>query len=222
MVHLSAEGPSCLWFDRNDWFLGRSYYCHLCEKGYNTDKFDHYPRIQRCCVVHRLKDCSDCKLHCFADRPVRRATPATHVNVRCKVTGVRTTMSFRHPTAMWQTPQRTQCALTYTPVRSAVNKINLWKSSRKRQRPHKCWAYFCKTFKDCVDIDIHKCFMQPVGEEESSNDLRLPVKRPCRSRAPRRAFHALGLLDRNVLSDSYSEEENWEKVNRAKLPPYFV
>ena len=64
--------------------------------------------------------------------------------------------------------------------------------------------------------------MQPEGEEESSNDLGLPVKRPCRSRAPRRAFHALGLLDRNVLSDSYSEEENWEKVNRAKLPPYFV
>ena len=123
---------------------------------------------------------------------------------------------------MWQTPQRRQCALTYTPVRIDVNKINLWKSRRKRQRPHKWWAYFCKTFKDCVDIDIHKCFVRPVGEEESSNDLGLQVKRPCRSRAPRRAFHVLGLLDRNVSSDSYSEEENWEEVNGAKLPPYFV
>ena len=64
--------------------------------------------------------------------------------------------------------------------------------------------------------------MQPVGAEESSNALGLPVKRPCRSRAPRRASHALGLLDRNVSSDSYSEEENWEEVNQAKLPPYFV
>lgn len=64
--------------------------------------------------------------------------------------------------------------------------------------------------------------MQPVGEEESSNDLGLQVKRPCRSRAPRRAFHALGLLDRNVSSDSYSVEENWKEVNGAKLPPYFV
>ena len=128
---------------------------------------------------------------------------ATHVNVRCKVTGVRTTISFWHPTVMWQTPQRPQCALTYTPVRSAVNKINLWKSRRKRQRPHKRWAYLCKTFKDCVDIEIHKCFMQPVGAEESSNALGLPVKRPCRSRAPRRASHALGLLDRNVSSVSY-------------------
>ena len=70
-------------------------------------------------------------------------------------------------------------------------------------------------------MDIHKCFMQPVGEGESSNDLGLPVKRPCRSRAPRRAPHALGLLDRNVSSDSCSEED-WEEVNRAKLPPYFV
>ena len=104
---------------------------------------------------------------------------------------------------MWQTPQRPQCALTYTPVRSAVNKINFWKSRRKRQRPHKCWAYLCKTFTDCVDIEIHKCFMQPVGAEESSNALGLPVKRPCRSRAPRRASHALGLLDRNVSSGSY-------------------
>jgi len=25
-----------------------------------------------------------------------------------------------------------------------------------------------------------------------------------------------------ALSDSYSEEENLEEVNRAKLPPYFV
>ena len=64
--------------------------------------------------------------------------------------------------------------------------------------------------------------MQPVGEEESSNDLGLEVNRPCRSRSPRRAFHALGLLDRNVSSDGYSEEENWEEVNRAKLPPYFA
>lgn len=50
--------------------------------------------------------------------------------------------------------------------------------------------------------------MQPLGEEESSNDLGLPVKRPCRSCAPRRASHAVGLLDGNVSSDSYSEEEN--------------
>ena len=107
-------------------------------------------------------------------------------------------------------------------MRSDVNKINLWKSRRKRQRPNKCWAYFCKTFKDCVDIDIHKCFVQPAGEEESSNDLGLQVKRPCRSREPRRAFHALGLPDRKVSSDSYGEEENWEEVNRAKSPPYFV
>ena len=113
-----------------------------------------------------------------------------------------------------------QRSCTYTPVRSDVNKINLWKSGRKRQRPHKCWAYFCKTFKDCADI--HKCFVQSVGEEESFNDLGLQVKGPCRSRAPRRAFHAFGLLDRNVSSDSYSEEENWEEVNGAKLPPYFV
>ena len=52
-------------------------------------------------------------------------------------------------------------------------------------------------------MEIHKCFMQPVGAEESSDALGLPVKRPSRSRAPRRASHALGLLDRNVSSDSY-------------------
>ena len=204
MVHLSAERPSFLWFDLNDWFLGRGYYCHLCEKGYNTDKFDHYPCILRRCVGRKLKDCGDYKLHRLADRPVRRATkcPATHVNVPSR-SGI-------------------QRSCTYTPVRSDVNKINLWKSGRKRQRPHKCWAYFCKTFKDCADIGIHKCFVQSVGEEESFNDLGLQVKGPCRNRAPRRAFHAFGLLDRNVSSDSYSEEENWEEVNGAKLPPYFV
>ena len=58
--------------------------------------------------------------------------------------------------------------------------------------------------------------MQPMGEEESSNDLGLPVKRPRRSGAPRRASHAVGLLDRNVSSDSYSEEENWEEVFRVR------
>ena len=61
-----------------------------------------------------------------------------------------------------------------------------------------------------------------MGEEESSNDLGLPVKRPRRSGAPPRASHAVGLLDRNVSADTYSEEENWKEVNRAKLPPYFV
>ena len=122
---------------------------------------------------------------------------ATRVNVRCKVTGVRTTISFWHPTVMWQTPQRPQGALTYTPVRSAVNKL-IRESRRKRQRPNKFWEYFCKTFKDCVDIYIHKCFIKPVGEEESSSDVGLPIKRPGRSRTPRRASHAVGLLDRNV------------------------
>ena len=76
--------------------------------------------------------------------------------------------------------------------------INLWESRRKRQRPNKFWEYFCKTFKDCVDIYIHKCFIKPVGEEESSSDVGLPIKRPGRSRTPRRASHAVGLLDRNV------------------------
>ena len=52
--------------------------------------------------------------------------------------------------------------------------------------------------------------MQPVGEEESSNDFGLPVKRPCRSRALGRASHTVGPLDRNVSSDNYSEEENWK------------
>ena len=64
--------------------------------------------------------------------------------------------------------------------------------------------------------------MQHVGVEESSNDVGLPVKRRCLSRAPRRASHAVGFLDRNVSSHNYCEEENWEEVNRAKLPPYFV
>ena len=113
------------------------------------------------------------------------------------------------------------CAYLYS-CEECRKQINLWKSRRKRQRPNKCWAYFWKTFKDCVDIDIHKCFMKPVGGEESSSDVGLPIKRPCRSRAPRRASHGVRFLDRKVSSDNYSEEENWEEVNGAKLPPYFV
>ena len=180
----------------NDWFVGT---CHLCDKGYNTDNSDHYPCIQRRCMDRNKKIAviTSCTASLIDPCVAPPKCPATHVNVSYAVTCVRTTISFWHPTVMWQTPQRPQGALTYTPVRSAVNKL-IRESRRKRQRPNKFWEYFCKTFKDCVDIYIHKCFIKPVGEEESSSDVGLPIKRPGRSRTPRRASHAVGLLDRNV------------------------
>ena len=109
----------------------------------------------------------------------------SHVNVLFTVGFITTIIAFLHQTAMWQTVQRPQCAVTS--CKSCRDQMNLWKSRGKRQRPHKCWGYVCKTFKDWVDIDIHKCFMQPVGVEESSNDVGLPVKHLCLSHAPRRA-----------------------------------
>ena len=187
-------------FDLNDWFLGRSYYCHLCEKVYNTDNFDHYPCIQHRCVDRKQKDCGDYKLHRLADRPVSRAAqlscntcPRTLYCHRCYDNHL-VLAPNGHVTDSAKTSGR---AYLYT-CEECRKQINLWKSRRKRQRPNKFWEYFCKTFKDCVDIYIHKCFIKPVGEEESSSDVGLPIKRPGRSRTPRRASHAVGLLDRNV------------------------
>lgn len=156
----------------------------------------------------KQKDCGDYKFHSLADRPVRRATKSTYV-IRSSVLG--------QPSRSGTQRSCDRLLKDLYSCEECRKQINLWKSRRKRQRPHKCWAYLCKAFKDCVEIDIHKCFMQPVGEEECSNDVGLPAKRPCHSRAPRRASHAVVLLDRNLSSENYSEENNWEEANRAKL-----
>lgn len=107
----------------------------------------------------KQKDCGDYKLHRLADRPVSRAAqlscntcPRTLYCHRCYDNHL-VLAPNGHVTDSAKT---SVCAYLYS-CEECRKQINLWKSRRKRQRPHKCWVYFCKTFKDRIDIDIHNC-----------------------------------------------------------------
>ena len=64
--------------------FGRSYYCHVCDKGYDHEDFEYHPCVKRRCVACKQKDCRDYRaiLSSF-DKPPRPTQVPCLVCHRC-------------------------------------------------------------------------------------------------------------------------------------------
>ena len=128
-------------------FLNRSYYCIECERGFNTnDKANHICQGRRCSACGRF-NCEDY---------VRGTRPTEYCNLcNCKFYGA---YCKRHHVVTKQCQSvKTcfKCQAQYTVVPN---------------RRHKCGVAKCPVCNNLVNINDHRCFIQPVKEKEEEEE----------------------------------------------------
>ena len=124
-------------------FVIRSYYCLDCERGFNTnDKANNSCQGKRCSACGRF----DCQDYVRGTRPTEYCTRG-----HCKFYGA---YCKRHHVVTKQCQSvKTclKCRIQYTVV---------------PDRRHKCGHAKCPVCQEWVSIQDHKCYIQPVVEEE--------------------------------------------------------
>ena len=120
-------------------FLNTSYYCHLCDKAFNTDDPENHPcqgRACRACGEHQCPDrfkkativCKDC--HCL----------------------------LRGPSCLDQHTSSGYCAKFTT--------CSICCARYKTGKVHSCGEAKCPSCGKMEDLTIHQCHIQPEEEEE--------------------------------------------------------
>ena len=198
--------------------MGRSYYCHVCDKGYDHEDFEYHPCVKRRCVACKQKDCGDYRaiLSNF-DKPPR---PTQVTCLVCHRNFYRPHCEQNHLTRSpkGNAAKITENVCTYLQkCPDCCKLVDRWKTRRKRHRPHVCETFMCKTCKGFDRVANHRCFMQPVVDPDPTDPL--PAKRSCPT-APRHAAHAVHFLSANEDSSDDPQEE--DKAPSSTLPPYFV
>ena len=124
-------------------FLNRSYYCIECQRGFNTnDKANHICQGRRCSACGRF-DCEDY---------VRGTRPTDYCSLcHCKFYGP---FCKRHHVVTKQCQSVKTCLKCQAQYTVVPN------------RRHKCGFAKCPVCDDWVNINDHKCYIQPVVHEE--------------------------------------------------------
>ena len=124
-------------------FVNRSYYCLDCERGFNTDDSTNHS-----CQGHRCSACGrfDCQDYVRGTRPTDYCTlcHCKFYGAYCKRHHVVTKQCQSVKTCL-------KCQAQYTVV---------------PKRRHKCGYAKCSVCHEWVSINDHRCYIQPVAEEE--------------------------------------------------------
>ena len=128
-------------------FLNRSYYCHHCDRAFNTNNVaNHSCQGRRCSSCGRF-DCEDYE---------RGTRPAEYCNLcHCKFFGV---YCKRHHVVTKQCQSVKTCLKCQAQYTVVPN------------RRHKCGFAKCPVCDDWVNINDHKCYIQPVKEKEEEEE----------------------------------------------------
>ena len=129
-------------------FLNTSYYCHQCNKAFNTNDPDNHPcqgQTCRACGGHQCPDrfkkptllCKDC--HCL----------------------------FRGPSCLDQHKLSGYCA-KYLTCPTCCSRFN-------REKEHECFKAKCPSCGEMENLKEHQCYIQPEEEEEDGLEPALFV-----------------------------------------------
>ena len=173
-------------------FVNRSYWCSLCEKGFNIDDAKHHPCEGRSCHSCNRTDCPNYK---------RNGHPTLICDwCHCRFYGAN---CFQHHLTTKQCQSHKTCLKCYA-------HYNVIKGKR-----HRCGFATCPSCRQVVDIRTHKCFIQPHVEKESQPEMdeegneKQPLPPPLFVWAD---IEAMQLADRqfepNMLCYRTSESEN--------------
>ena len=130
-------------------FTNRSYWCSLCEKGYNVEDAKHHPCEGRSCQACNRKDCPD------YDRS-NRNPPILCNFCYCRFYGNNCFENHR---------EKNQCANHRTCTKCHAE-YNVIKGKR-----HRCYFAACPSCKQVVDMRTNKCFIQPHMEKDSQPEM---------------------------------------------------
>ena len=120
-------------------FLNTSYYCHQCDRSFNTDDPDNHSCQGQKCRACGGNPCSD------------RFKKATHPCADCH--GL-----FRGPSCLDHHKNSGYCA-KYRTCPTCCVRFN-------REKKHACFEAKCPSCEEMVDLTKHQCFIQPVDEED--------------------------------------------------------
>lgn len=129
-------------------FLEKSYFCDTCNRGYDHEDFAHHP-----CEGRRCKSCKTVECGPKDHHPTRYCMHCNRYfyNERC--------MQLHISEKTCETLKRCPtCCKEYTPS------LNY---------SHECYVSRCRSCGEEEDLRDHKCYIQPVEEEED-----LPKKKP--------------------------------------------
>lgn len=173
-------------------FTNRSYWCSLCDRGYNVEDAKHHPCDGRSCHSCNRTDCPDYK---------RNGQPTLICDwCHCRFYGAN---CFQHHLKTKQCQTHKTCLKCYA-------EYNVIKGKR-----HRCGFAACPSCKQVVDMQSHKCFIQPHVEKEIQPEMdeegneKQPLPPPLFVWAD---IEAMQLHDRefepNLLCYSTNENEN--------------
>ena len=172
-------------------FLNRSYYCEECERGFNTnDIANHICQGRRCSACGRF----DCEDYVRGTRPTDYCTLCN-----CKFYGP---YCKRHHVVTKQCQSVKTCLKCQARYTVVAN------------RRHKCGFAKCPVCQEWVSMQDHKCYIQPVVENEETEQTE--EGGGCMVAPPPPLFvyadfeamqNAEGVFVANLLCYSSSEEE---------------
>ena len=172
-------------------FLNRSYYCEDCERGFNTnDIANHICQGRRCSACGRF----DCEDYVRGTRPTDYCTLCN-----CKFYGP---YCKRHHVVTKQCQSVKTCLKCQARYTVVAN------------RRHKCGFAKCPVCQEWVSMQDHKCYIQPVVENEETEQTE--EGGGCMVAPPPPLFvyadfeamqNAEGVFVANLLCYSSSEEE---------------
>ena len=129
-------------------FVNRSYWCSLCEKGFNVNDAKNHPCEGRSCHSCNRTDCPDYK---------RNGHPTLICDwCHCRFYGAN---CFQHHL------QTKQCQ-THKTCLKCFAEYNVIKGKR-----HRCRFAACPSCKQVVNMQSHKCYIQPHVEKESQPEM---------------------------------------------------
>ena len=130
-------------------FVNRSYWCALCEKGFDHDDAKHHPCEGRSCHSCNRKDCPE------YDRAIRNP-PILCNFCHCRFYGNNCFDYHR---------QKNLCQ-THKTCEKCHAEYNVVKGKR-----HRCGFATCPSCKELVEIHAHKCYIQPVVDRLEEEDV---------------------------------------------------
>ena len=141
-------------------FLNRSYWCALCNKGFDHNDAKHHPCEGR--------SCHSCNRQCCPDYDRTNRNPPILCNFcHCRFYGNNCFDYHR---------EKNQCANHRTCLKCHAQ-YNVVKGKR-----HRCGYASCPSCKEMVEIHQHKCFMQPIvddpGKEDDGDGNKKPLPPP--------------------------------------------
>ena len=172
-------------------FLDRSYYCLECEKGFNTDDKAHHPCKGKRCSACATFNCPD---YVPGTQPEDHCTQCNtkFFGPSCKGHHFTSNMCQTHKTCP-------NCQAAYMVIKG---------------KRHRCGFTKCPVCTKCVFIADHKCYIQPVVEEqpeptEEGGGCMVPPPPPLLVYADIEAYqNEENVFIPNLLCYSSSEEED--------------